>query len=79
VNPSVLREFQATEQRQLLLLRSPARRIAQQVASDAFDPTQIIAVSFTDKAGGELRARLAALWDDVCARGHVPGEFAKLL
>ena len=37
------------------------RRIAQQVASGAFDPTQIMAVTFTDKAGGELRARLAAL------------------
>ena len=37
------------------------RRIAQQVASGAFDPAQIMAVTFTDKAGGELRARLAAL------------------
>jgi DNA helicase II / ATP-dependent DNA helicase PcrA len=37
------------------------RRIAQQVASGTFDPTQIMAVTFTDKAGGELRARLAAL------------------
>ena len=37
------------------------RRIAQQVASEAFDPTQIMAVTFTDKAGGELRTRLAAL------------------
>ena len=37
------------------------RRIAQQVASGAFDPSQIMAVTFTDKAGGELRARLAAL------------------
>jgi len=37
------------------------RRIAYQVASGAFDPTQIMAVTFTDKAGGELRARLAAL------------------
>src|SRR3989475_1148923 len=37
------------------------RRIAQQVASGVFDPAQIMAVTFTDKAGGELRARLAAL------------------
>ena len=38
-----------------------ARRIAYQVASGVFEPTQIMAVTFTDKAGGELRARLAAL------------------
>jgi DNA helicase-2/ATP-dependent DNA helicase PcrA len=37
------------------------RRIAQQVASRAFEPTQIMAVTFTDKAAGELRARLGAL------------------
>ena len=37
------------------------RRIAQQVATGAFAPTQIMAVTFTDKAAGELRARLAAL------------------
>ncbi len=37
------------------------RRIAYQVDAGAFDPTQIMAVTFTDKAGGELRARLAAL------------------
>jgi DNA helicase II / ATP-dependent DNA helicase PcrA len=37
------------------------RRIAQQVAAGAFEPAQIMAVTFTDKAGGELRARLAAL------------------
>ena len=37
------------------------RRIAHQVATGAFDPAQIMAVTFTDKAGGELRARLAAL------------------
>src|SRR5207244_7908809 len=33
------------------------RRIAHQVASGAFEPRQIMAVTFTDKAGGELRAR----------------------
>jgi DNA helicase-2/ATP-dependent DNA helicase PcrA len=37
------------------------RRIACQVDSGAFEPTQIMAVTFTDKAGGELRTRLAAL------------------
>ncbi len=37
------------------------RRIAQQVATGAFAPTQIMAVTFTDKAAGELKARLAAL------------------
>src|SRR5436189_2458667 len=37
------------------------RRVAQQVASGAFHPAQIMAVTFTDRAGGELRARLAAL------------------
>ncbi|MGZ4291061.1 MAG: ATP-dependent helicase [Gaiellaceae bacterium] len=37
------------------------RRIAQQVRSGAFAPNQIMAVTFTDKAAGELRTRLAAL------------------
>ena len=37
------------------------RRIAHQVATGAFEPAQIMAVTFTDKAGGELRTRLAAL------------------
>jgi DNA helicase-2/ATP-dependent DNA helicase PcrA len=37
------------------------RRIAHQAATGAFDPAQIMAVTFTDKAGGELRSRLAAL------------------
>ena len=37
------------------------RRIAWQVASGAFSPQQIVAVTFTDKAAGELRTRLRAL------------------
>jgi DNA helicase-2/ATP-dependent DNA helicase PcrA len=37
------------------------RRIAQQAASGAFAPAQIMAVTFTDKAAGELKQRLAAL------------------
>jgi DNA helicase-2/ATP-dependent DNA helicase PcrA len=37
------------------------RRIAWQVASGAFAPSEIVAVTFTDKAAGELRTRLAAL------------------
>ncbi|HET8605936.1 MAG TPA: UvrD-helicase domain-containing protein [Gaiellaceae bacterium] len=37
------------------------RRIANQVATGAFRADQILAVTFTDKAAGELRARLAAL------------------
>ena len=35
------------------------RRIAQQVATGAFAPAQIMAVTFTDKAAGELKGRLA--------------------
>jgi DNA helicase-2/ATP-dependent DNA helicase PcrA len=37
------------------------RRIAWQVASGAFPPQHIVAVTFTDKAAGELRGRLHAL------------------
>jgi DNA helicase II / ATP-dependent DNA helicase PcrA len=37
------------------------RRIAWQVASGAFTPQQIVGVTFTDKAAGELRGRLRAL------------------
>ncbi len=37
------------------------RRIANQVLSGAFRADQILAVTFTDKAAGEMRARLAAL------------------
>ncbi|HUK96547.1 MAG TPA: ATP-dependent DNA helicase UvrD2 [Gaiellaceae bacterium] len=37
------------------------RRLAHQVASEAFAASNLMAVTFTDKAAGELRARLAAL------------------
>jgi ATP-dependent DNA helicase UvrD/PcrA len=37
------------------------RRIANQVATGAFPPSAILAVTFTDKAAGEMRARLARL------------------
>src|SRR3954449_4416864 len=37
------------------------RRIANQVLTGAFSPSQILAVTFTDKAAGELGARLARL------------------
>ncbi len=37
------------------------RRIACQVGSGAFDASQILAVTFTDKAAGELKRRLVAL------------------
>src|SRR5687767_13669487 len=37
------------------------RRIAYQVASGTFKPDEILAVTFTDKAAGEMRSRLAQL------------------
>ena len=41
--------------------RTITRRIAQQVATEAFAPNRIMAVTFTDKAAGELKTRLAEL------------------
>src|SRR5436190_10627078 len=37
------------------------RRIAYQVATGTFATSEILAVTFTDKAAGELRTRLAGL------------------
>jgi DNA helicase-2/ATP-dependent DNA helicase PcrA len=37
------------------------RRIARQVQSGAFAPSEVVAVTFTEKAAGQLRSRLAAL------------------
>jgi ATP-dependent DNA helicase UvrD/PcrA len=65
------------------------RRIAMQVSSGAFRSDEILAVTFTDKAAAEMRARLARLGVDgveartfhsaalsqlVRARGEVPGK-----
>ena len=48
-------------------------RIANQVTSGAFRAQEILAVTFTDKAAGELRSRLAAAYirnDGEIKRGH---------
>jgi len=45
------------------------RRLAYQVATDAFPPYSLLAVTFTDKAAGEMKGRLSALGvDGVAAR-----------
>jgi DNA helicase II / ATP-dependent DNA helicase PcrA len=55
------------------------RRIANQVATDAFAPPEILAVTFTDKAAGEMRARLAALGvEGVAARTFHAAALAQL-
>ncbi len=54
-------------------------RIACQVRNGAFEPWQILAVTFTDKAAGELRARLAALGvEGVEARTFHSAAFSQL-
>jgi ATP-dependent DNA helicase UvrD/PcrA len=55
------------------------RRIANQVATGAFAPGAILAVTFTDKAAGEMRGRLAALGaDGVQARTFHSAALAQL-
>jgi len=55
------------------------RRIANQVASRAFESDQILAVTFTDKAAGEMAARLAALGaSGVAARTFHSAALAQL-
>ena len=55
------------------------RRIARQVSSGAFGPGQILAVTFTDKAAGVLKSRLAALGvSGVAARTFHSAALAQL-
>jgi DNA helicase-2/ATP-dependent DNA helicase PcrA len=55
------------------------RRIAHQVATGAFAPGQILAVTFTDKAAGVMKARLAALGvSGVAARTFHSAALAQL-
>ena len=68
LNPEQRRAAEATQGPVCILAGAGAgktttitRRIAWQVASGAFPASQIVAVTFTDKAAGELRGRLEAL------------------
>ncbi len=48
------------------------RRIAHQVASGAFRPSEILAVTFTEKAAGVMKSRLAGARRRRCGRAHLP-------
>jgi DNA helicase-2/ATP-dependent DNA helicase PcrA len=76
VASSLLSELNAEQQRAASATRGPVcilagagtgktttitHRIAHQVTSGTFEPTQILAVTFTDKAATELRTRLSRL------------------
>ncbi len=55
------------------------RRIAYQVSAGAFRPSQILAVTFTDKAAGVMRSRLASLGvEGVAARTFHSAALAQL-
>src|SRR5216117_2014977 len=55
------------------------RRIAYQVATGTFAPSEILAVTFTDKAANELRERLARLGvAGVVARTFHSAAYAQL-
>src|SRR5258707_6222766 len=55
------------------------RRIAHQVAAGAFRPGEILALTFTDKAAGVMKSRLAALGcEGVVARTFHSAALAQL-